>query len=286
MRPLPLVGRAGQGGAAWHDLASDQGKLSNANATGILAKLRGASPAEVGTTTFRPCYTPVSFGALAGASRGKHFQPVRISLLHQWAKKHGAAFVETGLWYRPAWFARAGEVSWRESVDREVRTVRANVGLCDASTLGKIEVCGNDAAEFLNRIYCNAVLKLAVGKARYGIMLREDGFIYDDGAASRLDDNQYFVTTTAALAAGVMSHLEFCARVLWPDLDVRLASITDQWAQMAVAGPQSRAVLSQLVDDDLSNDAFPHLAARWVSLFGGRLRGLLFRLSFSGELAF
>ena len=267
-------------------MATDQGKLSNANATGILSKLRGVSPAEVGTTTFRPFYTPVSFGALAGASRGKHFQPVRMSPLHQWAKKLGAAVVETGLWYRSAWFARAGEVSWRESVDREVRTVRANVGLCDVSTLGKIEVRGFDAAEFLNRVYCNAFLKLAVGKARYGIMLREDGLIYDDGTASRLDENHYFVTTTTALAAGVMSHLEFCAQVLWPDLDVRLASITDQWAQMAVAGPQSRAVLSQLVDDDLSNDAFPHLAARRVSLFGGRLRGLLFRLSFSGELAF
>ncbi|MBB4953503.1 sarcosine oxidase subunit alpha [Agrobacterium vitis] len=267
-------------------MATDQGKLSNVNAIGLLAEARRISPADVGTTTFRPFYTPVSFGALAGASHGKHFQPVRKSPLHDWAAKNGATFVETGLWYRSAWFPRSGENGWRESVDREVKNVRTNAGICDVSMLGKIEVCGPDAAEFLNRVYCNAFLKLPVGKARYGLMLREDGFIYDDGTTSRMDENRYFMTTTTAYAAAVLNHLEFCAQVHWPELDVRLASVTDQWAQMAVAGPKSRAILQTLVDDDISNEDFPYLAAKEVSLLGGRLKGRLFRISFSGELAF
>jgi sarcosine oxidase subunit alpha len=267
-------------------MATDQGKLSNVNAIGIVAEARGLSPAEVGTTTFRPFYTPVSFGALTGAHHGKHFQPVRRSPLHGWAERHGAVFVETGLWYRSSWFPRAGEQGWRESVDREVVNVRKNAGLCDVSMLGKIEICGADAAEFLNRVYCNAFLKLPVGKARYGLMLREDGMIYDDGTTSRLEENRFFMTTTTAYAAGVMTHLEFCAQALWPELDVRLASVTDQWAQMAIAGPKARRILQSIVDDDIGDEAFPYLAAREVSLFGGTLHGRLFRISFSGELAF
>lgn len=267
-------------------MATDQGKLSNINAIGILAEARGVSPAEVGTTTFRPFYTPVSFGALTGTSRGKHFQPGRKSPLHGWAEKNGAVFVETGLWYRSSWFPRAGEATWRDSVDREVLNIRKNAGLCDVSTLGKIEIFGRDAAAFLDRIYCNGFAKLAVGKARYGIMLREDGLIYDDGTTSRFSDEHFFMTTTTALAAGVLTHLEFCAQTLWPELDVCFASSTDQWAQMAVAGPKSRAILSEIVDEDISDAAFPFMSARKISLFGGRLEGRLFRISFSGELAY
>jgi heterotetrameric sarcosine oxidase alpha subunit len=267
-------------------MATDQGKLSNINAIGILAEARKVSPADVGTTTFRPFYTPLSFGALTGASKGRHFQPVRKSPLHDWARKNGAVFVETGLWYRSSWFPKAGETTWRESVDREVLNVRRNAGICDVSTLGKIEIFGKDAAEFLNRIYCNAFLKLPVGKARYGLMLREDGMIYDDGTTSRLSENHFFMTTTTAYAAGVMNHLEFCAQALWPDLDVKFASSTDQWAQIAVAGPKSRTILQALVDEDISDAAFPFLGARQVSLFGGKLTGRLFRISFSGELAY
>ena len=267
-------------------MATDQGKLSNVNAIGVLSEARRTSPAQIGTTTFRPFYTPVSFGALAGTSHGKHFQPVRMSPLHNWAAKNGAMFVETGLWYRSSWFPRNGEKTWRGSVDREVLNTRTNAGICDVSMLGKIEICGPDAAEFLNRVYCNAFLKLPVGKARYGIMLREDGFIYDDGTTSRIEDNRYFMTTTTALAAGVMNHLEFYSQTVWPELDVRLASVTDQWAQMAVAGPKARTILQQIVDADLTDEAFPYLAAKEVSLFGGRLHGRLFRISFSGELAY
>ncbi|WP_428426352.1 sarcosine oxidase subunit alpha family protein [Pararhizobium sp.] len=267
-------------------MATDQGKLSNINAIGILAEARKVSPADVGTTTFRPFYTPLSFGALTGASKGKHFQPVRKSPLHDWARKNGAVFVETGLWYRSSWFPKTGETTWRESVDREVLNVRKNAGICDVSTLGKIEIFGKDAAEFLNRIYCNAFLKLPIGKARYGLMLREDGMIYDDGTTSRLGETHFFMTTTTAYAAGVMNHLEFCAQALWPDLDVQFSSSTDQWAQIAVAGPKSRMILQTLVDEDISDAAFPFLGAKEVSLCGGTLTGRLFRISFSGELAY
>ncbi|WP_159950730.1 sarcosine oxidase subunit alpha family protein [Rhizobium sp. 18065] len=266
-------------------MATDQGKLGNINTIGIMAGMRGVSPAEIGTTTFRPFYTPVSFGAMAGTSRAEHSRPIRTSPLHGWAKKQGAVFVESGLWYRSSWFPRDGEKTWREAVDREVLNVRANAGLCDVSTLGKIEVFGKDAAEFLNRLYSNAFLKLPVGKARYGLMLREDGMIYDDGTTSRLSDEHFFVTTTTAYAGEVMTHMEFCAQALWPDLDVRFVSSSDEWAQMAIAGPKARIILEQIVDHDISNEAFPFLSAREVLLKGG-LKARLFRISFSGELAF
>ncbi len=267
-------------------MATDQGKTSNLNAIGILAEERGVSPGEVGATTFRPFYTPVSFGALAGASIGPHFQPIRRSPMHEWAEKNGAQFVETGLWIRSSLFPRSGETHWRQSVDREARTVRETAGLCDVSTLGKIEIFGADAAAFLNRVYCNGFANLPVGKTRYGLMLREDGMIYDDGTASRLAEDHYFMTTTTALAAGVLAHLEFCAQVLWPRLDVRLASATDQWAQMSIAGPKARSILQQIVDDNLSSANFPYLCARPVRLFGGKVEGRLYRISFSGEVAY
>jgi heterotetrameric sarcosine oxidase alpha subunit len=266
-------------------MATDQGKLGNINAIGILAAMRGVSPADVGTTTFRPFYTPVSFGALAGTSRDEHAMPVRRSPLHGWAARNGAVFIDAGLWYRSSWFPKAGEKTWRESVDREVRNVRENAGLCDVSTLGKIEVFGPDAAEFLNRLYCNPVLKLPVGKARYGLMLREDGMVYDDGTVSRLGDEHFFVTTTTAMAGGVLSHMDYAAQVLWPELRVRFLSVSDQWAQMSIAGPKARTILQAVVEDDLSHAAFPFLAAREMRL-KGNLKARLFRISFSGELAY
>ncbi len=266
-------------------MATDQGKLGNVATIGIMAGMRGVSPAEIGTTTFRPFYTPVSFGAMAGTSVAEHSRPVRTSPLHGWAKRNGAVFVESGLWYRSSWFPRDGEKTWREAVDREVLNIRANAGICDVSTLGKIEIFGKDAAEFLNRVYSNAFLKLPVGKARYGLMLREDGMIYDDGTTSRFSDEHFFMTTTTAYAGEVMTHLEFCSQVLWPDLDVRFVSSSDQWAQMSVAGPKARIILEQIIEDDISDEAFPFLSAREVLLKGG-LKARLFRISFSGELAF
>ena len=267
-------------------MATDQGKLGNVAAIGILAETRGVTPAEIGTTTFRPFYTPVSFGALAGPSKGKHFQPTRRSPLHGWAEKNGAVFVETGLWYRTSYFPRDGETHWRQAVDREVLAVRAGVGLTDVSTLGKIEVAGPDAAEFLDRIYSNGMKSLPVGRARYGLMLREDGFVYDDGTVSRLADDRYFVTTTTAQAAGALAHMEFAAQAIWPELDVAILSISDQWAQMAIAGPRSRDVLARVVDQDISDAACSYLAVMPVTLGGGKVEGLLFRLSYSGERAY
>jgi sarcosine oxidase subunit alpha len=266
-------------------MATDQGKLGNINSAAILASMQGLSPKDTGLTTFRPFYTPVTFGALVGASRLEHAAPIRISPLHAWAKKNGAVMMEAGLWYRSAWFATAGETTWRQSVDREVLTVREHVGICDVSTLGKIEIAGPDAAEFLNRIYSNAMLKLPVGKARYGLMLREDGIVYDDGTVSRLAEDHFFITTTTAYAAEAMAHLEFYHQTVWPDLDVRYVSVSDQWAQMSVVGPKSRAVLQALIEDDLSDSAFPYMTARGVRLKSG-VAARLYRISFSGELAY
>jgi sarcosine oxidase subunit alpha len=267
-------------------MATDGGRLSNINGVGVLAEATGRTIADLGTTTFRPYFTPVSFGAIAGAFREKHFQPVRKTPLHEWAEEQGAVFVETGLWLRSSWFPREGEGHWLQSVIREVKATRERVGLCDVSTLGKIDVQGPDAAEFLNRVYCNGWTTLEVGKARYGLMLREDGIVFDDGTTSRLDDEHFFMTTTTANAARVMAHLEFCHQALWPNLDVQYVSVTEQWAQMAVAGPYSRATLQKICDTvALSNQTFPYLAAKEISILGG-LSARLFRISFSGEHAY
>ncbi|OUR75439.1 hypothetical protein A9Q83_18675 [Alphaproteobacteria bacterium 46_93_T64] len=266
-------------------MATDQGKLSNINGLAILAEATGKSISDVGTTTYRPNYSPVSFGALSGPFRGHHFQPSRLTPTHQWAKEHTAVFVETGLWYRPMWFTRQGDATWQDSMIREVKNTRENVGVCDVSTLGKIDVQGPDAAEFMNRLYCNGWKKLPVGRARYGLMLREDGLVYDDGTSSRLSDDHYFMTTTTAKAAGVLSHMEFCLQALWPELDVQCVSVTEQWAQLAVAGPQARSTMQKIVADDISDDAFPYMGAREVTLECG-IKARLFRISFSGELAY
>ena len=266
-------------------MATDQGKLGNVNAIAILAEATGKSIAEVGTTTFRPFYTPVSFGALAGPFTAHHFMPVRKTPLHEWATEHGAVFVETGLWMRSSWFPKQGE-DWLAAASREVLTTRQSVGLCDVSTLGKIDVQGADAGAFLDKLYCNTFSTLAIGKARYGLMLREDGIVFDDGTTSRLAETHYLMTTTTANAARVMSHMEFCHQALWPELDVTYTSVTEQWAQMAIAGPKSRATLQKIVDDlTLNDEIIPYLAAKTINILGG-ISARLFRISFSGEHAY
>jgi sarcosine oxidase subunit alpha len=266
-------------------MATDQGKLGNVNAIAILAEATGQSIEKVGTTTFRPYYTPVSFGAFAGPSVGHHFQPVRKTPLHDWAAEQGAIFVETGLWMRSSWFPRQGE-DWLASASREVLGTRNGVGLCDVSTLGKIDIQGKDAGGFLDRLYCNTFSTLAIGKARYGLMLREDGIVFDDGTTSRLAGDHFVMTTTTANAARVMSHIEFCHQALWPELDVQYVSVTEQWAQMAIAGPCARATLDKIVDGPNLDDAnTPYLAARDITIMDG-LPARLFRISFSGEHAY
>jgi methylglutamate dehydrogenase subunit C len=266
-------------------MATDQGKLGNVNAIAILAEATGQSMAAVGTTTFRPFYTPVSFGAFAGHSTGHHFQPVRKTPLHEWAEEQGAVFVETGLWMRSSWFPREGE-DWLAAASREVLSTRNNVGVCDVSTLGKIDIQGADAGAFLDKLYCNTFSTLAVGKARYGLMLREDGIVMDDGTTSRLADDHFLMTTTTANAAKIMSHIEFCHQALWPELDVTYASVTEQWAQMAVAGPKARATLQKIVDGlTLNDETMPYLAAKEITVLAG-IEARLFRISFSGEHAY
>ncbi|MCP3878624.1 MAG: sarcosine oxidase subunit alpha family protein [Sulfitobacter sp.] len=265
-------------------MATDQGKLSGVNGLAILAEELGKPIEQVGTTTFRPPVVPVSMGILAGTSRGRLFQPTRYTPMHQWAVNRAAVFVEAGQWLRPRYYPKSGEGMMAASV-RETLGVRSSVGLCDVSTLGKIDVQGRDVAEFLNRLYCNGWKTLPVGKARYGLMLREDGLVLDDGTTSRLSDQHYFMTTTTAEAAAVMGHMEYYHQAVWPELDVQYCSVTEQWAAMAIAGPNSRKVLQKLVTSlDISNEAFPFLAAAEFQLGGFTAR--LFRISFSGELAF
>lgn len=268
-------------------MATDQGKTSNLPALAIMAELTGRSIPQTGTTVFRPPYTPVAIGALAGHHRGREYRPTRFTPSHAWAAEQGAVFIEAGAWMRVQYFPRYGEADWLASVSREVRAVRGGVGVCDVSTLGKIDIQGRDAATFLERVYVNGWKALPVGKARYGLMLREDGFVMDDGTTSRLGETHFLMTTTTANAAKVMQHLEFCAQVLFPELDVRLVSVSDQWAQYSVAGPRARETLRGVVDPehDLSNEAMPYLAARAVTV-GGGIPARLFRISFSGELAY
>ncbi|WP_137179815.1 sarcosine oxidase subunit alpha family protein [Roseomonas sp. AR75] len=267
-------------------MATDQGKTANVTGLAVMAGLTGLGIAGSGTTTARPPWTPVAIGAIAGPHRGRHFRPARRTPLHHWAASNGASFVEVGPWYRAEWYARPGEAGWRDSVDREALAVRAGVGLCDVSTLGKIEVVGPDAAALLDLIYANTISTLAVGRVRYGLMLREDGFVMDDGTVARLAPDRFFVTTTTANAGRVLQHMEFCHQVLRPALDVSLLSVTDAWAQVSIAGPRARDLLAAALDPgtDLSNAALPHMGCAAVAVGGVPCR--LYRLSFSGELAY
>ena len=265
-------------------MATDQGKTSNLNALGIVARQLGKRVPEVGLTTFRMPYTPVTFGALAGMARGELFDPVRKTPMHEWAAEHGAVFEDVGLWKRARYFPRAGE-DMHAAVARECLAVRTGCGIFDASTLGKVAVVGPDAAEFLNRLYINNWSNLAVGRARYGILLREDGFIYDDGVIARTAADRFHVTTTTGGAARVLNMMEDYRQTEWPDLAVWLTSTTEQWAVIAVQGPHARRVLEPLVTDvDISSSALPHMGVAH-----GRIRGvpmMLFRVSFSGELGY
>jgi sarcosine oxidase subunit alpha len=268
-------------------MATDQGKLSNVNGLAIMAALTGQSIPATGTTRYRPPHSPVAIGALAGHHRGRQFRPTRLTPSHAWAREQNATFVESGPWLRAQYFPRAGEPGWFETVQREVRNVRSAVGFCDVSTLGKIDVHGPDAGTLLDRLYINMFSSLPVGRARYGVMLREDGFVFDDGTTARLAEDRYFMTTTTANAGRVFQHMQFCHQVLWPELDVQFVSATDEWAQYSVAGPRARDTLAGIVDApfSLASDAFPYMAATDLTVCGG-IPARLFRLSFSGELAY
>ena len=265
-------------------MGTDQGKTSNVNAALWMAALRGVELPAAGTTTYRPPYTPVSIGALAGRHTGARFRPTRRSPLHDWHVANGAVMLEAGLWLRPWYYRWAGDSAASAYVE-EMRLVRGGVGVSDVSTLGKIDVQGPDAAEFLNRVYVNGFAKLPIGKARYGVMLNDDATVLDDGTTARFGETRYFMTTTTAQAGEVMSWLEFLLQTAWTDLRVQVVSVTDRWAGMSVAGPRARAALELAFPDlDVSNAALPHMGVREVEVDGVPLR--LLRLSFSGELAY
>ena len=265
-------------------MATDQGKTSNMNMLGLLAGVLDKPIPAVGTTTFRPPYTPVTFGTLVGPATKALFEPARTTPIHEWAEEHGAAFEDVGIWKRAWYFPQPGE-DIHQAVARECRAVRQGVGIFDASTLGKIEVVGPDAAEFMNRMYINAWLKLEPGRCRYGLMLKEDGYILDDGVVARVAHDRFHVTTTTGGAPRVLAHMEDYLQTEWPDLKVFLTSTTEQYAVIALQGPKAREVIAPLVSDiDLSNDAFPHMALRTGFICGVPTR--LFRVSFTGELGF
>ena len=265
-------------------MATDQGKTSNMNALAIAAKALGKSIPEVGLTTFRAPYTPVTFGLFAGHSRGDLFDPVRTTPIHPWAGAQGAVFEDVGQWKRARYFPQTGE-NMQRAVNRECRAVRDSGGVFDASTLGKIEVVGPDAAEFMNRLYTNAWTKLEPGRCRYGLMLNEAGFIMDDGVVARMAHDRFHVTTTTGGAARVMHHMEDYLQTEFTGLKVWLTSTTEQWAVIAVQGPNARKLLEPLVDGiDLSPAAFAHMSVREGRICGVPTR--LFRMSFTGELGF
>ncbi|WP_019171910.1 sarcosine oxidase subunit alpha [Pseudaminobacter salicylatoxidans] len=265
-------------------MATDQGKTSNMHGLAIAAETLDKPIPQVGLTTFRAPYTPVTFGAIVNHGRGALFDPTRRTAMHGWAEAHGAVFEDVGQWKRAWYFPRAGE-DMHAAVNRECVTVRKTAGLFDASTLGKIEVVGPDAAKFMELLYTNPWQKLEPGRCRYGIMLREDGFIYDDGVVGRLAEDRFHVTTTTGGAARVMNHMEDYLQTEFPHLNVWLTSISEQWAVIAVQGPNSRKIIEPLVEGiDLSDAAMPHMSVREGKICGVPTR--LFRMSFTGERGF
>ncbi|WP_211882984.1 2Fe-2S iron-sulfur cluster-binding protein [Pseudarthrobacter albicanus] len=275
--------------------ANDQGKTSGVNAIGVIAAaLRTAGEAsrgigDIGTTTYRAPFTPVAFAALAGRQRGELFDPARVTSINPWHVAKGALFEDVGQWKRPWYYPQAGE-DMDTAVLRECAAVRGSVGFMDATTLGKIEIRGKDAGEFLNRVYTNAFKKLAPGSARYGVMCTPDGMIFDDGVTLRLDDDRYFMTTTTGGAAKVLDWLEEWHQTEWPELDVHCTSVTEQWTTIAVVGPKSRAVIAKLApqlaaDGGLDAEAFPFMTFRETTLASG-VQARICRISFSGELAY
>ncbi|MEK9673882.1 MAG: sarcosine oxidase subunit alpha family protein [Rhodospirillaceae bacterium] len=263
---------------------TDQGKTGNINALAILSSAVGRTIPQTGTTTFRPPYTPLPFGVMAGRNIGLMNDPARTTPMHDCHTAHGAVFEDVGQWKRPWYFPQAGE-TMDVAVARECLAVRERVGMLDASTLGKIDIQGPDATAFLNRIYTNRWDTLKVGQVRYGLMCHEDGMVFDDGTCARLGDNHFLMTTTSGGAANVLNWLEEYLQTVWPDLNVYCTSVTEQWATVSLSGPRARDVLKKICSDvNLSADAFPHMSYRAGSVDGVPAR--IFRISFTGELGF
>ena len=262
-------------------MGTDQGKLGNMHALGIIAETAGVKMGELGTTTFRPPYTPLSFGTIVGRNVGEYFDIFRKTTIHEWHVKNNAEFENVGQWKR-AWYYPKTTEDMHQAVQRESKAARESAGILDASTLGKIDIQGTDASEFLNRVYTNAWSKLGIGKCRYGLMLHEDGMVYDDGVTTRLDENHYIMTTTTGGAANVMSKLEDYLQTEWPELDVYLTSVTDHFATISVCGPNSKKIVSKVIPDlDLSDENFPHMSFKNAKI--DKVKCRVMRISFTGE---
>jgi sarcosine oxidase, subunit alpha len=265
-------------------MATDQGKMSNVNGLMIAANALGKEPPQVGLTTFRPPYTPTTFGTFAGYHQDATFEVTRKTPIDPWAEAEGAVFEPVALWRRAWYFPKGGE-DMHAAVNRECRAARTSVGIFDASTLGKIEVVGPDAVTFMERMYTNPWAKLGVGRCRYGLLLGEDGFIRDDGVIGRLAEGRFHVTTTTGGAARVLNMMEDYLQTEWPELKVWLTSTTEQWAVIALQGPNARKLLEPFVEGlDISEAAFPHMSVATCTVAGFPAR--LFRVSFTGELGF
>ena len=265
-------------------MATDQGRTSNLNGLQLVANVEKKIVPQVGHTTFRPPFTPITIGTIVGREVDMEYMPTRKTPMHSWHEKNNAVFVDAGAWKRPRYYKQGSE-NLLEASKREAKNVREHVGICDVTTLGKIDIKGPDAAEFLNRVYTNGWSKLSIGKARYGVMLREDGIVMDDGTTTRISENHYHMTTTTAQAANVLSHLEYYLQIIWPELKVNVISTTEQWAGAALAGPKSRNLMAKLFPDlDVSNEALPFMGYTEGNLFG--IKAKIFRISFSGELAY
>jgi len=262
-------------------MGTDQGKLGNMHALGIIAETAGSKMGELGTTTFRPPYTPLTFGTIVGRNVGEYFDIFRKTPIHEWHVKNKAKFENVGQWKRAWYYPQNGE-SMHDAVQRESKAARDSAGILDASTLGKIDIQGTDASEFLNRVYTNAWSKLEIGKCRYGLMLNEDGMVYDDGVTTRLDENHYIMTTTTGGAATVLGKLEDYLQTEWPELDVYLTSVTDHYATVSVCGPNSKKIVSQVIPDlDFSDENFPHMSFMNAKI--GKIKCRIMRISFTGE---
>ena len=267
-------------------MANDQGKMGNIIGLALMADLLNKEIPEVGTTMFRPPYTPIAIGALAGRNVGKHFRPLRLTPMHQWNLDHGAIMIEAGLYQRPWYYPQKNE-TLSDAYIREATTVRKSVGICDVTSLGKIAVQGPDATEFLNRIYTNPFAKLPINKARYGIMLRDDGLVMDDGTSWRVSETEYFMTTSTAQAAKVMAWLEELLQTRWTDLKVNVTSVSEQWAAIAISGPRTREVLNHCLEDPsvITNENLPFMGFISTELKEG-IPCRIARISFSGELGY
>ena len=262
-------------------MGTDQGKLGNMHALGIISETADAKMGELGTTTFRPPYTPLTFGTIVGRNVGEYFDIFRRTPIHDWHVDNKAEFENVGQWKR-AWYYPKDNEDMHDAVQRESKAARESAGILDASTLGKIDIQGTDASEFLNRVYTNAWSKLAIGKCRYGLMLNEDGMVYDDGVTTRLDENHYIMTTTTGGAANVMGKLEDYLQTEWPELDVYLTSVTDHFATVSVCGPNSKKIVSKVIPDlDFSDESFPHMSFKNAKI--GKINCRVMRISFTGE---